>query len=184
MVIFGLGNPGNEYANTHHNVGFMFVDVIANSFSTEFKFEKKFNAFVASFIVNNEKHYLVKPATYMNCSGIAVRSFMDYYKISKDEILVVYDDMDLPFSSIRIRKAGSAGGHNGMKSIIAHLNNSEFSRLRIGIGRPKTNDTIDFVLSKFTRSELDQLSGVLSIAPNICLDLINHGIDYLMNNYN
>lgn len=184
MVIIGLGNPGKEYENTHHNVGFMFVDKVIDSLNINFKLDKKHQAYVAVANINNEKHYFLKPITYMNLSGKAVKSFLDYYKISEKEILVVSDDLDLPLSTIRIRKNGSAGGHNGIKSIINELGTSEFARLRIGIGRLNNKNVIDYVLSNFSSNEKETLSKTLEIAPNIFLDLVNNNLDYIMNKYN
>ena len=133
MVIVGLGNPGKEYHETHHNVGFMFVDKIASSYNATFKLEKKHSCDVAQILINGEKHYLLKPLTYMNLSGKAVKSFCDYYKINPNEILVISDDLDLAVSAFRIRKSGGAGGHKGILSIINELGTNEFARLRIGI---------------------------------------------------
>lgn len=187
MLIVGLGNPGKEYELTHHNIGFMFVDKVSESYQVKFKLDKKFQCYITEFTQNNKKHYLMKPTTYMNLSGHAIRLFMDYYKIDPNDIFVIYDDMDLPINTRRIRKSGSAGGHNGMKSVIKEVGTSNVLRLRIGIGR-KTHENqkevIDYVLSKFSKSELNQLEDTLNMAPNIINDLINHGIDYIMNNYN
>ena len=125
MVIVGLGNPGSKYEQTRHNVGFMFVDEIAKSYNVSFKLEKKHQAEVATILVNGEKHYLLKPTTYMNLSGKAVKSFTDYYKISMNDILVISDDLDLPVSAFRIRKSGGAGGHRGILSIINECGTNE-----------------------------------------------------------
>lgn len=187
MLIVGLGNIGKEYESTHHNIGFMFVDEVAKSYNLTFKLEKKFKCYLAEFTQNNQKHYIMKPTTYMNLSGEAIKPFMDYYKIPLDELFVIYDDMDLPLNARRIRKTGSAGGHNGIKSIIKETGSQDFKRLRVGIGRTthqSENATIDFVLSKFSKSELSILNDTLSYAPNIINDLINHGIDFIMNKYN
>ena len=151
MIIVGLGNIGKEYECTHHNIGFMVLDEVAKANNLEFKLEKKHQAFVAEYIYKGEKHLLVKPTTYMNNSGISVRSIIDYYKKTNEDVLIIYDDLDLPLGQIRIRKNGSAGGHNGIKSIIAHLNTQEFSRVRIGIKKEKEMDTINYVLSKFSK---------------------------------
>lgn len=187
MVFIGLGNKGKEYANTHHNVGFMFVDTIANDLHLTFKDESKFKASVASVIIDNKKHYLLKPLTYMNLSGDAVASFISYYNIPVDDIIIIHDDMDLPLAKIRIRKNGSAGGHNGIKSIISRLNTQQFKRIRIGIGRSNRDsrdEVIDYVLSSFSKKEKEILLDVFNKATNMFNDLINNGIDYLMNNYN
>lgn len=184
MIILGLGNIGKEYENTHHNVGFMALDRVALSNKLEFKLEKKFNAFVAEYIYNGEKHLLIKPTTYMNNSGIAIRQVIDYYKKDISELLVIYDDLDLPLGNIRIRKTGSAGGHNGMKSIIAHLGSQNFNRVRVGIKKGKEVDTIDYVLSKFSKKELETMNVTLDKMPNLIDDFLKNGIDYIMNNYN
>ena len=187
MLIVGLGNPGKEYEKTHHNVGFMFVDAVAKSYNVTFKLEKKFQCYIGEFMQNGQKHYLMKPTTYMNLSGHAVRLFSDYYNIDSEDIFVIYDDMDLPIGTKRIRKSGSAGGHNGMKSMIKEVGTSNISRLRIGIGRSKDEShdkVIDFVLSNFSKVEMKVLEETLNISANIINDLINHGVDYIMNNYN
>lgn len=187
MLIVGLGNPGKEYANTHHNIGFIMVDKLAEYFKTKYKFEKKFQGDVAEFKYNGEKHYILKPQTYMNNSGISVKALCDYYKIDIDDIFVVYDDMDLPVGTKRIRSNGSSGGHNGIKSIIAHLGSSEFKRLRIGIGRSKdvSNDgVIHHVLSNFTKNEVELIQPIRDLIPDIVTDLLNNNIDYIMNKYN
>ena len=187
MLIVGLGNPGKEYAKTHHNVGFMFVDEVAKCYNVTFKLEKKFQCYLGEFIQNGKKHYLMKPTTYMNLSGHAVRLFIDYYNIDSKDIFVIYDDMDLPIGAKRIRKTGSAGGHNGMKSMIKEVGTNEIARLRIGIGRSKEdseNKVIDFVLSNFSKQEMNILQETLDLSGNIINDLINNGLDYIMNNYN
>ena len=129
----------------------------------------------------------MKPTTYMNLSGHAVRLFSDYYNIDSKDIFVIYDDMDLPIGAKRIRKTGSAGGHNGMKSMIKEVGTTEIARLRIGIGRSKEdseNKVIDFVLSNFSKQEMNILQETLDLSGNIINDLINNGLDYIMNNYN
>lgn len=184
MVIVGLGNVGKEYHETHHNVGFMFVDEIAKSFNTDFKLEKRHSAYVACISVNGEKHYLLKPTTYMNLSGKAVKSFTDYYKIPMQDILVVSDDLDLAVSAFRIRKSGGAGGHKGLLSIMQECGIRDFNRLRIGIGRSENKEVVDFVLSKFSKQDYELIKDTLSYAPNIFLDYVNNGIDFIMNKYN
>ena len=126
MLIVGLGNPGKEYANTHHNIGLMFVDKVAESYNVTFKPEKKFQCLVGEFVQNGKKHYIMKPTTYMNLSGHAVRLFTDYYNIDSSEVFVIYDDMDLDVGVLRLREKGSAGGHNGIKNIIENIKTSEF----------------------------------------------------------
>lgn len=184
MIIVGLGNIGKEYECTHHNIGFMVLDEVAKANNLEFKLEKKHQAFVAEYIYKGEKHLLVKPTTYMNNSGISVRSIIDYYKKTNEDVLIIYDDLDLPLGQIRIRKNGSAGGHNGIKSIIAHLNTQEFSRVRIGIKKEKEMDTINYVLSKFSKKELDVLNPTLELMPRMIDDFLTNGTNYIMNHYN
>ena len=138
---------------------------------------------IGEFSLNGEKHFIVKPITYMNLSGEAVRAVCDYYKKTSDDVIVIYDDMDLDLGKVRIRKNGSSGGHNGIKSIIAHLNTDVFKRIRIGIGH-KPADAIDYVLGCFSKNDQNILNNVFDKAPNMIDDLIYKGIDYIMNNYN
>ncbi len=187
MLFIGLGNPGEKYAMTHHNVGFMAADSLAASFNATFQVEKKFQCYLATFSLNGVKHYIMKPTTYMNLSGMAVRAFINYYKLSVDDIFVMYDDMDLPVGTFKIRKTGSSGGHNGIKSIINEIKSDQFKRLRIGIGRKKdatSDEVIDYVLSPISLNDRTKLDVIFSHIPNIVIDLINHGMDYIMNNYN
>lgn len=184
MVIVGLGNIGKEYENTHHNIGFMALDAIASSNNISFKLEKKFQAYIGEYIYRGEKHLLIKPTTYMNNSGIAIRLILDYYKKNENDLFVIYDDLDLPLGALRIRKDGSAGGHNGVKSIINHLGTNKWARLRVGIQKSKEMDTIDYVLSKFSKREMETIDNVLNIMPNLLDDLLNNGVDYIMNHYN
>ena len=184
MLIIGLGNPGKEYEKTRHNVGFMFVEFLADTYKTTFKLEKRHQAMVAEFKINNQKCYLLKPMTYMNLSGIALRSFCDYYKIPANEILIVVDDLALDTGMIRIRKNGSSGGHNGLKSIFSQMGTENISRLRIGINSSKLIDTKDYVLGRFSKSDEEQINKTVSLAPNITTDFCEKGIDYIMNKYN
>ena len=182
MVIVGLGNPGSKYEQTRHNVGFMFVDKIAESYNVSFVLDKQKEAFIADIYIDGKKHLLVKPVTYMNNSGNAVIKVLNYWNIDPSELIVVYDDMDLEVGKIRIRKFGSAGGHNGMKSIIAHVQTQDFKRIRIGIGRAQ--DNIEHVLGKFKPSERPLIEDAVSLAPNLVIDYLAKGIDFLMNRYN
>ena len=136
-IIAGLGNPGAEYAKTKHNVGFMFIDALADALGLSASdWKDKFEAKVADARIGAQKVVLVKPQTYMNESGRAVGPLMNWYKLAPEDLIVVHDDMDIPAGTIRIRKKGSAGGHNGIKSILAHVGDEHFARVRIGIGRP------------------------------------------------
>ncbi len=183
MIIVGLGNPGEKYEKTRHNIGFMFIDSVSKANNVSFKLDKKLKCLLAEINIGNEKHFLVKPITFMNLSGDAVRSVVDYYKKSADDVIVIYDDMDLELGKVRIRKNGSSGGHNGIKSIISTLNTEEFKRIRIGIG-PKEIDAANYVLGCFSKSDMDKLNKIFDVAPNIIDDLVLKGIDYIMNNYN
>lgn len=182
MVIVGLGNPGSKFEQTRHNVGFMFVDKLAESYNANFVLDKQKEALIADIYIDGKKHLLVKPVTYMNNSGNAVIKVLNYWNIDPSELIVVYDDMDLEVGKIRIRKFGSAGGHNGMKSIISHIQRQDFKRIRIGIGR--SIDNIEHVLGKFKPSEKPLIEEAVSLAPNLIIDYLAKGIDFLMNRYN
>lgn len=179
--IVGLGNPGKEYLKTRHNVGFMVVDRVAKDLNLSFK--KKFNADIAKGTFNGETIILVKPLTFMNNSGDAVRKISDFYKIDHEDLLIVYDDLDLPIGKLRLRQKGGSGGHNGIKSIIAHLNHEIFKRMRIGIGT-NDEDVVNHVLGKFSKEESEILNQTLKKAQEACLDLVR--LDYvdLMTRYN
>ena len=136
FLIVGLGNPGREYNNTRHNIGFDAIDVIADKYNIEVS-RIKFKGVYGEGIVNGEKVILLKPTTYMNLSGESVREVMDFYKLSEEDILIIYDDVSLDVGRIRIREKGSAGGHNGIKSIIANIGTDVFSRIKVGVGKPQ-----------------------------------------------
>ncbi len=157
-IIAGLGNPGKDYTRTRHNVGFNIVDRLADKHNL--RFNKMMNrAIIANGEIAGEKVILVKPQTFMNESGSSIGPIARYYKVEPQHIMVVYDKLDLPVAQLRMRKAGSSGGHNGMKSIIAHLSTDDFPRLRVGIGRPPGRmNPVDFVLEPFTKSELDLMN--------------------------
>lgn len=184
MIIVGLGNIGKKYESTHHNAGFMAIDQVAKANQLTFLEEKKFQAYVVEYMDGGTKHYFVKPTTYMNNSGIAVKAILDYYKKTNEDLFVIYDDLDLPLGEIRIRKNGSSGGHNGIKSIIENIGTQKFARLRIGIQKQKEVDTIDYVLSKFSKKELEMINPTIEKMPNIVDDLLHYGVDYIMNHYN
>ena len=172
-LIVGLGNVGSKYHETKHNIGFMAVDKMAKELNMTFTEDKTFKAFIASTFLNGEKVYLVKPTTYMNNSGIAVRALLAFYNIAIEDLLVIYDDLDMEVGKIRFRQKGSSGGHNGIKSIIAHIGTQEFDRLKIGIGRPKPNMTvINHVMSCF---EGDDLITVLNT-----IDKVDKAVNYYL----
>lgn len=153
-LIVGLGNPGSKYHKTRHNVGFMAIDQMAKTLGLQFSEEKTFKAEVASTFLNGEKIYFVKPTTFMNLSGVAVRALLAYYNIPLEDLLVIYDDLDMTVGKIRFRQKGSAGGHNGIKSIIAETGSQTFDRIKIGIGRPEKGMTVvNHVLGKFSEED-------------------------------
>ena len=153
-LIVGLGNPGDKYFETKHNVGFMLVDKMCKELNLKFTADKIFQADIASTFLNGEKVYFVKPTTFMNESGKAVHALLTYYGLDIDDLLVIYDDLDMEVGKIRLRTKGSAGGHNGIKSIIKHIGTQEFKRVKIGIGRPKNNmSVINHVLGKFDQED-------------------------------
>jgi PTH1 family peptidyl-tRNA hydrolase len=183
-LIVGLGNPGKEYAQNRHNAGFMAVDKLAERLGVKFS-RMQSNALVTKATVQNKKLILAKPRTFMNLSGQAVGALAKFYKLEKENILVVYDDVDLPFDSIRLRPEGGSGGHKGMKSIIERLGTQDFARLRIGIDRPKGQmNTPDYVLQDFSKDEIAVLPFILNKAVDAALDFVHNGIEIAMNTYN
>lgn len=155
MKLFvGLGNPGSKYERTRHNAGFMAVDALSKEWNIELSEDKKFKGYIGHGVVKGEKVILLKPTTYMNLSGESVRAVMDFYDVDIEDLIVIYDDLDLPYGKIRMRLKGSAGGHNGIKSIIAHTKTQEFKRIKIGIDRHPKIPVVDYVLGKFTEDEL------------------------------
>ena len=184
-MIVGLGNPGKQYENTRHNIGFMALDRLADSYGVSWSQETKFQAKVASAMVDGEKILLVKPMTYMNESGQAVEKMSQYYKIDPDNMLIIYDDLDLPTGKLRLRQSGSAGGHNGIKSIISHLGTSNFKRIRTGIDRPDKQSVVDYVLGELRRDEQDKLSSSFDyIQSAIDLWLQSNDFNQVMNRFN
>jgi len=161
-VIVGLGNPGRQYELTRHNVGFMAVDRLAKRWNIAIRQEKHRALIGEGLTPGGERVALIKPMTFMNLSGEAVRSFLDYRKVSVDDLLVIYDDMDTPFGKLRLRYKGSAGGHNGIRSIIGRLGTEQFRRIRVGISRPPAGvDPVDYVLSPFHAEERAALEELL-----------------------
>ena len=149
-MIVGLGNPGDEYKNTRHNIGFMAIDNYVEK--NNLKLSKKFNGLYCK-VLNSESFILLKPLSFMNLSGTVVRKFADYYKIKPEDILIIQDDLDLPLGKIKLKYKGSSGGHNGIKNIIENLNTEEFPRLKIGVSNNKNISTKDYVLGKFSKNE-------------------------------
>lgn len=183
-VIVGLGNPGSEYAKTKHNVGFMFIDAMAEKLGVS-EWRDKFEAKIAETRIGSEKVLLVKPMTYMNESGQAVGSIMSFYKLLPEDLIVVHDDMDIPAGTIRIRKKGSAGGHNGIKSILAHVGDEHFARVRIGIGRPLTGWTVvNHVLAPFSNEDAPTIAEAIKYLEPAVECIINDDVDMAMNKFN
>ncbi len=184
IAIFGLGNPGREYEMTRHNVGFMAVDALAEKIGFNFK-PGGGDYLISSGRCAGKEILLVKPLTYMNNSGVAVKGVVERYKIELKDILVICDDLNLPLGVIRIRQKGSDGGHNGLYSIIYHLKSIEFPRLRCGIGNSeKVKNIVDFVLSKFGEGEIEILNEMIAKAVDAALCFISDGILVAMNRFN
>ncbi|HHW94445.1 MAG TPA: aminoacyl-tRNA hydrolase [Mogibacterium sp.] len=184
FVIAGLGNPGKEYENTRHNMGFKVVDALASDLGIDIKREK-FHSIIGQGKIDNEKIILIKPQTYMNRSGIAVRETAMYYNVPPENVIVIYDDIDIPLSSIRIRKSGGAGTHNGMKSVINQLGITSFPRVRIGVGNTsKDEDLVDRVIGKVPKDEQKLLEDTALKAAAAVQDIIRLGIDTAMNRHN
>ncbi len=184
FLIIGLGNPGREYELTRHNIGFLTIDRLAERWDVNVN-KYKSKALIGEYRNAHEKVVLVKPQTFMNLSGNAVRSVYQFYKLPIEQLLVIFDDLDLPFGSIRIRKSGGSSGQKGMKSIIEQLGTEEFPRIRVGIGRPPGKmNSVDFILNKFKSSENKELSIILDTCADAVECFIENGIDATMNRYN
>ena len=184
-MIAGLGNPGREYIHTRHNIGFELIDAIAEEYDIGVTSEK-FRALIGKGMINGQKVLLVKPQTFMNLSGESIRPLVDYYKIDPEtELIIVSDDITLSPGGIRIRKKGSAGGHNGLKNIIAQLGTENFSRIRIGVGeKPKGYDLADYVLGHFSKEELVLVQDGIGKAKDALKLILEGNIDQAMNDYN
>jgi PTH1 family peptidyl-tRNA hydrolase len=181
-VIVGLGNPGPRYKDTRHNVGFQTLEELARRYPVQ-RQESRFDAIIAHLQIKQEKAFLLKPLTYMNLSGQAVRALIAYYKIDLKDIIVVYDDMDLPVGNVRIRAEGGTGGHRGMSSLVENLGTREFARIRIGIGRPP-HEAIDWVLGRFSPQEKPLINNAIAQAADAVEAWMVRGIDKAMNEYN
>ena len=182
-LIVGLGNPGVKYEGTRHNAGFMVMDAISEKLNVSIN-KKKFEGSYVKTKIGNEDVILLKPETYMNNSGFSVRACMDFFKISREDILVIYDDLDTPVGSIRLKTKGSAGGHNGVKSVIACAMGEEFDRIRVGIGRNPQINIIDYVLTRFRPDKLEDLNHSVEQAANAAILAIKQGFPKAMNRYN
>ena len=185
FIIVGLGNPTDEYKGTRHNVGFEVIDAIADKYNIAVT-ERRSRAFCGKGMIAGQKVILVKPQTYMNLSGESVRAIVDYYKIDVEtELLVIFDDISLDVGQIRIRKKGSAGGHNGVKNIIQHLGTTVFQRIKVGVGeKPKEYDLVDYVLGHFSKEEKEIMAEGYQHAIAATELILQDEIDMAMNQYN
>lgn len=181
-AIIGLGNPGRRYINTRHNIGFEILDYFSEIYKVPFKAGKG-DYYYSDFTLKGQRILLVKPTTYMNRSGSAVKHVLRYFPVTIDELLVIYDDFNLPFGTIRFRPQGSDGGHNGVRSIIYDLESDSFARLRFGIGNQFEN-AVNHVLAKFSKEELRHLDKMNEISQKGVESWIEYGIDITMNNFN
>ncbi|MCR4611089.1 MAG: aminoacyl-tRNA hydrolase [Lachnospiraceae bacterium] len=183
-LIAGLGNPGLKYSKTRHNAGFDTIDIIAKNHGVKIKKKEHF-ALTGEDVIAGEKVLLVKPMTYMNDSGEAIRALMDYYKIDSSDLIVISDDLTLDIGVLRIRAKGSAGGHNGLKSIIKCVGTNEFARLRVGVGKvPEHRTVIDHVLSRFERKDRVLVKESYQVAADAVEAMLVEGIDKAMSKYN
>lgn len=183
-LIVGLGNVGGKYTFTRHNVGFMVVDKIALDNNAEFKDNSKLKSLITKFYKDGEEYMLVKPTTYMNLSGEAMRAVIDYYKIDTKDMIIIYDDLSLNLGTIRFRASGSDGGHNGIKSIIKHLSSKDFLRLKIGIGPQPPIPAEAFVLQNFEKDSLDELKKILTKSVEGIFYCFENGIEKTQNKFN
>lgn len=185
FIIAGLGNPTKEYEHTRHNVGFDTIDCIADQYGISIN-EKKHKALVGKGMIEGQKVILLKPQTFMNLSGESIRAALDFYKIDeKDELIVIYDDISLPPGQLRIRKKGSAGGHNGIKNIIAHLGHDTFMRIKVGVGeKPAGYDLADYVLGHFSKDDRAIMEEAFKEAAEAVKMMIADGPDAAMNAFN
>jgi PTH1 family peptidyl-tRNA hydrolase len=182
-VVVGLGNPGSRYAGTRHNVGFAVVDYLAEG-GRGGRFQARFQAQVAELTEGEQKVLLVKPETFMNLSGRCVRQVVDFYQLPLERLLVVCDDINLPLGKLRARVRGTHGGHNGLRDIQNHLGTTEYARLRIGVGAPAEDDTVDHVLGRFRPGERAVIDEAIPQAGQAVLVWLRHGIDQCMNQFN
>lgn len=183
-IIVGLGNPGKEYEETRHNLGFMAIDKIAKKLSVEIN-KNKFNGLIGELNYDNEKVLLVKPQTFMNLSGNCVEQILDFYKLEAEDLIVIYDDIDIEFGKIRIRPSGSPGTHNGMRNITDMIQSQNFCRIRIGTGKPSENQELfNFVLSKFNRKELKIVDEVTTKVAEAIIEILTCDVTKAMNRFN
>lgn len=182
-AIVGLGNPGKKYAGTRHNIGFDVIDLYAQNKNIEIK-KQRHRALIGEGFIENQKILLVKPQTYMNLSGESVAEIVNYYKLPLENLLIVHDDIDLEAGRLRLRPKGSAGTHNGMRSIVSNLQVDKFPRLRLGIGRPEREDLVEFVLGKFPKEQKEDIQEAIKRAAQAIDVFLFRGIYEAMNQFN
>ena len=181
-LIVGLGNPEEDYSSTRHNMGFNTINKISKEYDIEVN-KKKFKGLYGTGMIEGEKVILLKPQTFMNLSGESIKEVVDFYKIENDDIIVIYDDMDVDLGTIKIRKKGGPGSHNGMKSVVQYLG-TDFARIRVGIGRPEDNDFIRYVIGPIPEEEQEILDKSTTAAKNAVVEIIKSGVDNAMNKFN
>lgn len=182
-LIVGIGNIGKEYDNTRHNVGFMMLDYYASYNNLLFS-KRKFLGSYTENIINDKKVIFLKPESYVNLSGEVIKKYVDFYKIPFENILIIIDDINLDIGKLRLREKGSSGGHNGLKNIFLHLGTENIKRLRIGVSNNKEYNMKDYVLSKFSKSDIDIIEQKKNVVIDIIQDFTKENFDYLMNKYN
>ena len=182
ILIVGLGNPGKQYEQTRHNIGFDVIDYMANKYNIDVNREK-FKGICGEGFIENKKVILLKPLTYMNLSGESIRELANFYKLEDDEIIVVYDDISLDIGRLRIREKGSAGGHNGIKSIIQNLGGDKFPRVKVGVGQPKDN-LVNHVLGKFSKEDREHKEKVIPVVSDAIVEIVKNDAKESMNKFN
>ena len=182
ILIVGLGNPGKQYEQTRHNLGFDVIDYMANKYNIDVNREK-FKGICGEGFIENKKVILLKPLTYMNLSGESIRELANFYKLEDDEIIVVYDDISLDIGRLRIREKGSAGGHNGIKSIIQNLGGDKFPRVKVGVGQPKDN-LVNHVLGKFSKEDREHIEKVIPVVSDAIVEIVKNDAKESMNKFN
>lgn len=182
-LIVGLGNPGNEYKNTRHNMGFRALDFFADSKNLKFD-KKKFNGIFSEYNYNGEKVILLKPQSYINLSGDVIKKFVDFYKIDVSDILIICDDLDTAVGKVKIKYKGGSGGHNGLKNIEYNLKTQEYKRIKIGISNNKKIDTKDYVLGKIDEDTNKEIDKIINLIPEMIDNYLSIPFDNVMNKYN
>lgn len=183
-LIVGLGNPEEEYSNTRHNMGFDTINKIAKQYNIDVN-KNKFKGLCGSGIIENKKVILLKPQTYMNLSGESIKETMDFYKIQQENLIIIYDDIDLEAGIIKIRKKGGPGTHNGMKSVISNIKTQEFARVRVGIGKPERKEQlIEYVIGKIPDKDQKILDEATTKSKEALIEIIKNGVDIAMNKFN